>query len=262
MLAATKLVSPEAIATAPPVVGLLHPIARGAFEKLRVATKARGATLNAPLMTAFLAAVVDAARGQDPSLEGSPQHVRSVCAVDLRSRLTPPLDARYMNNCASVVPVAATFGAATGLAENEGENLWKVALEAQAGLMDAVAGGEQFRLQDITRRGAFAEMGPIFAIPCLWSNVGHIGPAMKNSANESGRAESIEASALVLAEILVAGAGSNPVISGHVVEAGGALALTVTYAPAFHETATAELIAQRFEHHVRVLGTSTKAEAE
>jgi len=265
MLAATKAVASESLATAPPVVGLVHCIAPAAFEKLRIASKARGATLNAPLMTAFLAAVVDAARGQDPSLEAAPQHVRSVCAVDLRCRLTPPLDVRYMNNSASVVPVSATFRAATAaVAEKEKkDDLWKVAQEAQAGLMEAVAGGEQFRLQDITRRGAFAEMGPIFAIPCLWSNVGHVGSVVTmKGESESGRAESEEVSALVSAEVLVAGAGSNPVISGHVVEAGGALALTVTYAPAFHDAATAELIVQRFEHHVCVLGNSTGTEGK
>ena len=198
-------------------------------------------------LQAFLAAVLDAARAQDPSLS-PPQHVRSVCAVDLRARLQPPLPSRFMNNSAAVVPVAADFGAP------DEADLWGVARAAQDGLGAALDRGEAFRLQDIAKRGAvdpaaFAEMGPIFAIPCLWSNVGHVG-AKPATADASSNA----ASGLESAEVLVRGAGSNPVVSGHVAEAGGRLALTVTYSPLFHAPSTAAFIAARFEHHVKALG--------
>ena len=95
----------------------------------------------------------------------SPCHIRSVCAVDLRGILG--LADNYMNNSASVVPATATFG--------PGINLWDAAMESHNAMMDAISSGEGFRLFDITQRSAFAEMGPIFAIPCLWSNVGRLG---------------------------------------------------------------------------------------
>ena len=93
-------------------------------------------------------------------------------------------------------------------------------------------------LQDITRRAAFAEFGPIFAIPALWSNVGHVG-----------------ALGVASCEVHIAGAATNPIISGHVSEAGEVLTLTVTYSPLFHEAATPAYIAERFVHHVEQLAT-------
>ena len=183
-------------------------------------------------MTAFFAAVLDVARKQDPALK-FPQSIRSVCAVDLRSKLTPPLAWDYMNNSASVVPAATTFEA--------GADLWDCALRTQEATLKGISEGEGFRLHDITTRAAFAEMGPIFAIPCLWSNVGHV-------ASPIGSVDS--------AEVLISGAGSNHVISGHCSEAGGVMALTVTYAPAFHDSSTAIAIGENFVRHVSALATS------
>merc|ERR1712050_16264 len=105
-----------------------------------------------------------------------------MCAVDLRSQLTTPLPADFMNNSASVVPAYASFanvaeGAIVG-------DLWTVAQQSQEAMLKGIAEGEAFRLNDITKRGAFAEMGPIFAIPCLWSNCGRL---------EAPGAETVEA---------------------------------------------------------------------
>jgi hypothetical protein len=175
----TKTVLPEEMASLPAVQGHVTSIDPDIFVALRARTKAHQTTLNAPLMIAFFAAVLDAAREQQEQeqkkAEGTattagaaltdPCHIRSVCAVDLRGILG--LADNYMNNSASVVQAAATFGSEI--------NLWDAAMESQIQMMDAISSGEGFRLSDITKRGAFAEMGPIFAIPCLWSNVGRLG---------------------------------------------------------------------------------------
>jgi hypothetical protein len=227
----TKIVVPEDLASAPPVLGYVKSLDKNIFTDLKEITKTKGTTLNAPLMTAFFAAVLDVARKQDPELE-IPQSIRSVCAVDLRSKLTPPLASDYMNNSASVVPVTCTFEAGT--------DLWDCAQTTQEATLNAISADEGFRLHDITTRAAFAEMGPIFAIPCLWSNVGHV-------SSPTGTVES--------AEVCISGAGSNPVITGHCVEAGGVMALTVTYAPAFHDSSTAIAIAENFVRHVSAFAT-------
>jgi len=135
-----------------------------------------------------------------------------------------------MNNSAGVVPASASF--------SDGSELWDVASTSQAAVSQGIAAGEAFRLHDITARGAFEEMAPIFAIPCLWSNVGHLGT------------QGVQA-----VEVHLMGAGSNPVISGHCIEAADSLSLTVTYAPACHALSTAQHIGDRFLHHVSVLAS-------
>jgi hypothetical protein len=226
-----KTVAPEDLASAPPVLGYIKSLDKSTFVSLKNITKAKGTTLNAPLMTAFFAAVLDVARMQDPDLK-LPLSIRSVCAVDLRSRLTPPLASDYMNNSASVVPAATTFEA--------GADLWDCAQRTQEATLHSISTGEGFRLHDITTRAAYAEMGPIFAIPCLWSNVGHV-------ASPNGSVES--------AEVLIGGVGSNHVVSGHCSEAGGVMALTVSYSPAFLELSTAIAISEHFFRHVSALAT-------
>lgn len=226
-----KTVAPEDLASAPPVLGYVKSLDKSIFAGLKEITKTKGTTLNAPLMTAFFAAVLDVARKQDPDLK-LPQSIRSVCAVDLRSKLTPPLALDYMNNSASVVPAATTFEA--------GADLWDCAQRTQEATLNSISAGEGFRLHDITTRAAYAEMGPIFAIPCLWSNVGHVASPM-------GAVES--------AEVLIGGVGSNHVISGHCSEAGGVMALTVSYSPAFLELSTAIAISENFFRHVSALAT-------
>jgi hypothetical protein len=220
------LKSPEDKSNLPDVDRVVQVIPKEVFKNIKTRTKDMNATLNAPLMTAFFAAVCDCARSQNADLK-LPLSVQSVCAVDVRSKLVPVLPNDYMNNSASIVSAFATFA--------DGCNLWDVSLAAQGRVVQGIADGEAFRLQDITKRAAYAEMGPIFAIPCLWSNVGHI-----------------EAVGLEASEVLISGAGSNHIISGHCVEAGGNMALTISYAPAFHDVTTATFIAERFAHHIEL----------
>jgi hypothetical protein len=208
----------------PPVADCVFTLGPDVFGALRAATKARGTTLNAPLMAAFHAAVADAASAQ--AHVAPPHHVRSVVAVETRRLLAPPLPLDYIGNVAGVVSAAMTI--------TPGGDLWPAALEAQAAVLTAAAASEPFRLRDITQRGAYAEMGPIFAVPCLWSNIGHIGGP-----------------GLAGAEFHLMGPGTNHIMSGHAVEAGGVLALTVTYSPAFHDAATARMVGERFCAHVR-----------
>merc|ERR1719330_497522 len=108
------------LASAPRVEGLVQAVDRATFAALKVATKRRETTLNAPLMIAFFAAVRDCALKQNPELQkkgASPTNgvtsealsVRSVCVVDLRRYLDPPLPEGFMNNSVSIVPAFATF---------------------------------------------------------------------------------------------------------------------------------------------------------
>jgi hypothetical protein len=53
--------------------------------------------------------------------------------------------------------------------------------------------------------------------------------------------------------MMMAGAGSNHVVTAHCIESGGHLVLTLTYAPGFHELDVIQLIAKRFAHHVEQL---------
>lgn len=223
--------APEALAAvpAPDVADLVACVEPAIFAALKGATKGRQTTLNAPLSAAFAAAVLDAARKEHDSVV-APAYVQGCCAVDARAHVTPPLPSNYINNSSSVVPTHTTFTA--------GASLWQVAATAQAGLLEAIAAHEVFRLHDITKRQAFAEFGPIFSIPALWSNVGHIS-----------------APGVAAAEVHIAGPATNPVISGHVTEAGGHLTLTVTYSPLFYSEETPRYIAERFVHHVTQLST-------
>jgi hypothetical protein len=224
--------APEALAAVPVpgVADLVVCVEPAVFAALKGATKGRQTTLNAPLSAAFAAAVLDAARKEHPDDVVAPAYVQGCCAVDARAHVTPPLPSNYMNNSSSVVPTHATFTA--------GASLWQVAAAAQAELLEAIAAHEVFRLQDITKRAAFAEFGPIFSIPALWSNCGHIS-----------------APGVAAAEVHIAGAATNPVISGHVTEANGHLALTVTYSPLFYGEETPRYIAERFVHHCTQLST-------
>jgi hypothetical protein len=115
---------------------------------------------------------------------------------------------------------------------------FQTAQVSQDSLLQEIAAGGAWRLPEITKRAAYAEMGPIFAIPALWSNIGHIG-----------------ASGVSSAELHMAGAASNPVISGHCMEVAGSMSLTVTYSPLFHEAETADYLAERFLFHVEALST-------
>jgi hypothetical protein len=201
---------------------------------LKVNAKAHGMSLNAPLMVAFQAAVVDAAIALGAEQASGADHVsvRSLCAVETRSLLAPPLPADYIGNVAGVVSVTSRLGG------QNAPDLWLAAVAAHAAVRDAIAALEPFRMHDITKRAAYAEMAPIFTMPCLWSNVGCVAAA-----------------GIARAEFHLTGPGSNPVVSAHVVTAAatGALALTVTYAPACHTVATARLIGERFVHHVGVM---------
>lgn len=202
------------------------------LAQLKERTKEHDTTLNAPLQIAFLAACADAAFSQMESVPETPISARTVAAVDLRGRLGLP--ASYMNNSASVVPVHTSFaevkdGKVAG-------DLWTLALSAQKILTDNIEAGEAYRLNDITKRGAFAEFGPYFDILCLWSNMGFV------------KATGVEG-----AEVHLRGAGSNPIISGHPITCNGSMSLTLTYAPAFHDTQTIEYIGERFAHHVSSL---------
>jgi len=234
----TKTVAPEDLAACPAVQGLIFPVEPATFLALKAAAKRSECTLNGPLMTAFFAAVTECAReqlGQDaPQGESD---IRSCCAVDLRAKLNLP--SNYMNNSASISKCSAVIPASCDI---NGGSLWAAALTAQQGLLDALAAGEGFRLHDITKRMAFAEMGPVFAIPCLWSNVGHMG--------------SKDDKTLEACEVMITGAGSNHIISGHAAEAGGALALTITYAPAFHTENSVKIIGGHFVRFVNMLANS------
>lgn len=244
-------VAPEDVAAAASVVGRVSVLSADTFAGLKAGSKARGLTLNGPLMAAFLLAVGDVSRDQkraadvaagaaDAAASPASVTVRTLCAVDLRGQLAPPVAADFMNNSASIVSAHATFTppAAQGGGGGEGGDLWAVAAGLTARLKEGIAGGEGFRLHDITQRMAFAELGPLFAVPCLWSNVGHV------------------AGALAGAEVLITGPGSNPILTGHCAEAGGRCSLTVTVAPAFHPPQTAEAVAARFAHHVAALAAS------
>ena len=211
-----------------------------AFVALKAQTKARGISLNAPLMVAFQAAMVDAvvAHGEPapPATDGPDGQYYSIrlnCAVETRGLLVPPLPADYIGNVAGLAPVTSRI-------PTSGGDLWPAAVLAHAAVRAAIAQQEPFRMRDIALRGAYAEFGPIFAIPCLWSNVGHIA-----------------GNGITAAEFHLSGPGSNHIISGHVVEAGNVLALTVTYAPGFHARTTIERVAARFLHHVAALAAAS-----
>jgi hypothetical protein len=227
--------APDAEPTADGLVrDLVVSVDAALMAALKTNAKALGLSLNAPLMVAFQAAVVDAAVALGAEQTSGIDHfsVRSLCAVETRSLLEPPLPADYIGNLAGVVSVTSRF---TG--QNAPE-LWQAAAEAHAAVHDAITANEPFRMHDITKRGAYAEMGPIFTMPCLWSNVGCIAAA-----------------GVARAEFHLTGPGSNPVVSAHVITAAatGALALTVTFAPACHTVATARTIGERFVHHVGVM---------
>jgi hypothetical protein len=96
-----------------------------------------------------------------------------------------------MNNIASISKCSALIPATS---EINGASLWTASMNARRGLLDALEAGEGFRLHDITKRMVFAEMGPVFAIPCLWSNVGHVG--------------SEDDATLEACEVMITGAGS------------------------------------------------------
>jgi hypothetical protein len=203
------------------------------FEALRAVTKqVKGTTLNAPLSAAFAAATADVARWQRPAAGQvvPPLTVQGACAVEVRQQCSPSLPADYMNNSAGIAVTAALF--------EEGADLWDVALASQANLLEEIAAGGAWRLQDITKRAAFAEMGPIFSIPALWSNIGYIG-----------------ASGVSSCELHMAGAATNPVISGHCMAVSKSMSLTVTYSPLFYKAETADYLAQRFLFHVEALST-------
>jgi hypothetical protein len=204
---------------------------------LKERTKTMGTTLNAPLMAAFFAAVADAAlQQQREDGHSGPVNVRSVSAVDVRRNLDLP--ANYMNNSASVVPVHASFETVKDGAVGGG--IWPAALAAQQVMMDGIEAGEAYRLNDITKRGAFAEFGPYFDILCLWSNMGRIASIGVDSV-----------------EVHLRGAGSNPIISGHpITTANNTMALTLTYAPLLHDRETIEYIGARFMHHIGKLSSA------
>jgi len=239
ILLQTKDVAPEDFVSCPPVEGLIFNIPSYTFNDLKTASKNRGCTLNGPLMTAFLAAVTESARKKIVGENRSESEVaiRSVCAVDLRKKLNLP--SNYMNNSASVVKCTAIIPPSETI---NGALLWNAAMQSQEELIKSIDENEGYRLHDITKRMAFAEMGPIFAIPCLWSNVGHVD-------NQDGNIEACE--------VLISGAGSNHIISGHCIEVSGEMALTVTYAPAYHEVETVHEIGASFIHFVEMLASAS-----
>jgi hypothetical protein len=124
------------------------------FSRLLRGTKARGSTLNAPLMTAFFAAIADTAYMQNPDI-GAPFRVRSCCAVDVRALLQPPLPSDFMNNSASVVPAFAVFDSLACSCSDDPKDstitnscsldLWSVALACQESMKSGLTAGEAFR---------------------------------------------------------------------------------------------------------------------
>jgi hypothetical protein len=238
----------EAAAAPPPmgdVVARLPPLTLVALQSR---ARARGLRLNGPLFAAFAAATLDVARAgalsaaaaapSPPSAADAaatrpaPAAVCSLCAVDLRAKLAPPLPASFMSNAAGVVPLCAQFG--------RGADLWAVSEAVQRSVETAVSGGEGFRMRGIIARGAWAEMAPLFAIPVLWSNVGRVVEA-ENCADVDA------------VSFHIGGANHSAIMSGHVVEAGGALALTVSYSPLYHARATAEALAAAFLGYAEAL---------
>ena len=118
-------------------------------------------------------------------------------------------------------------------------DLWAVALAAQELMMKNIEQGEAYRLNDITKRGAFAEFGPYFDILCLWSNMGRV---------QAVDVESVE--------VHLRGSGSNPIISGHpITTANDTMALTLTYSPCLHEASTVKYIGEQFLHHIATLSS-------
>lgn len=190
---------------------------------------------------AFLAAATDAAMGRNSEL-GAPLNVRCVCAIDLRNTLHLP--ANYMNNSASIVPIHTTFPHTVISDDGHsvvGGDLWSLALSAQELLLQNIEAGEAYRLQDITKRGAFAEFGPYFDILSLWSNMGRLDSVAVDSAH-----------------VHLRGAATNPIISGHpITAASGELCLTLTFSPAFHNLETVSYMGKRFHHHIIALASST-----
>uniref|UniRef100_A0A7S3G7W1 Condensation domain-containing protein n=1 Tax=Palpitomonas bilix TaxID=652834 RepID=A0A7S3G7W1_9EUKA len=204
------------------------------LKKLKQRTKEKGTKLNAPLMMAYFAAMADAYLDQHEGKAELPINVRSVSAADLRDQVGLPSD--YMNNSASTVPVHTSIstvedGRVVG-------PLWPKAFDAQLVMKSNIAAGEGFRLNDITKRGAFAEFGPYFAILCLWSNMG-VCRVPDNS--------------VASVEVHVHGVGNNPIISAHPITVGDHLAVTFSFSNVLHKRSTVEFIAQRFDHHIRYL---------
>jgi hypothetical protein len=206
---------------------------------LKGRAKAKGTTLNAPLMAAFLGAAAAAAARRDPEgvPSSAPYNVRACCAVDMREALG--LTRMYMNNSSSVVPV---HGVMPAVDDATAGSLWSAALASQKVMQDHVAANEAFRLQDITKGARFAEFGPYFDILCLWSNMGLF------------RGKGVEH-----IECHLRGAGSNPIVSGHPITCAhgdsGAmtLSLTLTFSPGVHDRETVEFMGATFERFVGIL---------
>lgn len=238
---------PAAGAPAAPVRDTVLVIPIEDFVALKQQASARGIKLNGPLFVCFAAAVAEVARKQrqeQSSDEEAPHDdvvvVRAMCAVDARLQLQPPLPADYISSVAGLVPQHVTLPATLTSADDHvgpvKERLWEAAAVSSSDLSAAIAAGETFRMRSILARGAYAELGLLFAVPFIWSNLGHTQTAGVGAV-----------------ELHVMGEGSNSLISAHVIEAGGRLALTITYAPAFHTSATIDAIAAHFSKFLRVL---------
>lgn len=185
-LSLALLAAPPDLSDAPNVEDVVVTLDEDVFIALKAETKAAGTKLNGPLMTAFGAAVIDAIRRQQPELS-PPFPVRGMCAVDVRSHVFPPLPPDYVCSAAGLVPCALKL--------EPGEDLWAVAALSTKSLVADVAAGEAFRMQSIFTRGAFAELGPLFAGPFLWSNIGHFevpaGPRSCGSSLDGSRKQPI-----------------------------------------------------------------------
>jgi hypothetical protein len=229
----------------PAIEDLVVSLPQSAFLSLKAACKANCVTLNGPLMVAvgmaarsvILASQSHPAPIQEEEEEEETEKpnqkederpgmkgLRVLCAVDVRRLLTAPLPANYISSAAGLVslPLALPAGPSSSLP-------WECAKMAQTNLLDGIEKNEAFRMADILGRGAFVELGQFFAVPLIWSNIGHI-----------------QANGVASVESHVFGEGSNPLISVHCVEAGDILSLTISYSPKFHEEKTMAQIGAAF----------------
>lgn len=238
MLKTTPVANPADLATSL-VDDVVCRLDNSLFRKLKETAKEKSSKLNAPLMLAFFASMTDACLREEPEKTSeTPLNVRSVSAVDLRARLGLP--AAFMNNSASVVPVHTSFPEVKD-GHVDGHDMWTLAKEAQQVMLDNIEKGEAFRLNDITKRGAFEEFGPYFAILCLWSNMGTCDVP-------TGTVENVE--------VHLRGIGNNPIISAHPITVEDGLSITFTYSPLLHKRETVEFVAERFVEHVRFLANA------
>lgn len=229
-VAPTKTPAAPAASDAGPVVveDVTRIVPEASFAAVKRAAKTRGLTLNGPLFAAFARAAADlaVARGEE-----MPFRAAGACAVDLRTRVDPPLPGNFISSAAALANMGAEVA--------EGRDIWSIGSEAAKSLADGLAAGEGFRMPLLTHAGDYAALGSLFAVTCIWSNIGHYGGA--TAAGET---------ALEQLEFHLMGEGSNPMVSVHLVETNGRLAVALTYSPAFHQREDMVSLADSFLKHL------------